>query len=134
MEQRHTHMQWPMWEHTQVPFGQIGVLFCHSSPKSHFPSIQSLWREGSLPAVLPEVKVIRPGMRSGLLGLHFLLFCPSPPFMSPNCRFKSKNTSLPQVTPGIFLYFVLLTFSLTPFFHYISPSKINNLIQPIAKA
>lgn len=117
--QKHTHMRRHMWEHTQVQCGQIGVLFYHSSPKSHFPSIHSLWREGFLPAVLPEVKVIRPGMSSGLLGLHFLLFSPSPPFMSPNCLSKSKNTPSPQVTSGIFLYFVLLTFSLTPFFHYI---------------
>lgn len=91
-----------MWEHTQVPFWQIEVLFCHSSPESHFPSIQSLWREGFLPAILSEVKVIRLGMRSGLLGLPLLLFSPSPSFTSPNYLFKSKNTpltiSLPQVT------------------------------------
>ena len=133
----HTHTLRHMWWHTKVPFGQIGVLFCHSSPESHFRSVQSLWSEGFLPAVLPEVKVIRLGMRAGLLGLPFLLFSPSPLFMSPNpnCLFKSKNIPSPsaQVTSDIFLHCVLLTFSLTPFFWYISPSEINNVVQPVAK-
>lgn len=102
-----THTLSQMWMNTQEPFGQIGVLFCHPSPESRFTSIQSLWSKGFLRAVLPEVKVIRLGMISGLLDLPFLLLSPSPPFKSPNpnCLFKSKNTRLPLVNVGIFFYF-----------------------------
>lgn len=103
-------------------FGQIGVLFCHSSPEIHFPSIHSLWREGLLPAVLSEVKVIRFGMRSRVLWSTFSLFFLSAPFMSPgpNCLFKSKNISSPSCYLRLLLVFSFtLSFSslsLPPFF------------------
>lgn len=102
-----THTTRDIGAHTQVVFGQIGVLFCHSSPESHFPSILSLWREGFLPAVFPEVKVIRPGMRSGLLDLPFLLFSPSLPFISlyPNCLLSPKIHPYHQLTSDNFRYF-----------------------------
>lgn len=99
-------------------FGQIGVLFCHSSPEIHFPSIHSLWREGLLPAVLSEVKVIRFGMRSRVLWSTFFpvlsqcsLHVPWPQ-LSFQVQKYILTIMLPQTTSGIFL---LYSFS-APFF------------------
>lgn len=127
--QGHTYTLSHMWLNTQVPFGQIGVFVLPSFSRESFPSIQSLWSEGFLYAVFPEVKVIRLGMISGLLDLPFLLFSCSPPFKShnPNCLFKSKNTPLPPVNVGIFFYFFPAYILPDP---QHSPWEINKGFQP----